>query len=58
MFDSVLGIVILADLFFLAPLTLLLTIQAMNFFDGQTTSTRFKMNDVKKQAKLIGGLKF
>jgi len=48
MFDSVLGVVILADLFFLAPLTLLLAIQTLNFFDGQTTSTRFKMNDVKK----------
>ena len=36
------------DAFFLAPLTLLLTIQTLNFLHAQTTGARMKTNTLKK----------
>lgn len=43
-FDVTLAFVILLDLFFLAPLTLLLVIQSLNYLHAQTTSARMKRN--------------
>lgn len=39
---------ILLDLFFLAPLCLLLAIQTLNYLHAQTTSARLKMNTLKR----------
>jgi len=47
-YDSTLAAVILIDMFFLAPLTLLLVIQLLNYLHAQTTSARLKMNTMKK----------
>ena len=50
--------IVILDVIFLAPLTLLLIVQTLNYMAGLPTSARFQLNDEKKQLKksMRGGL--